>query len=89
MVRAKFKCNSVSANSGTQNINGKEVLGKTYSFGAVMAKKDTDGKPLVEDENAIFGLYTPNGSLTMTVYNDDVVFELGKEYYLDFTEASN
>lgn len=66
-------------------INGKEVWGKAYSFQAVMVKKDEDGKVIGNEENSIFGMYTPAGSITMTVYNDNVKFEVGKEYYLDFT----
>lgn len=38
-------------------------------------------------ENDTFFKYTPWGSLTMGVVNPNVDFEVGKEYYLDFSPA--
>jgi hypothetical protein len=39
------------------------------------------------EENAKFFKYTPFGKLEMGTINQDIVFEPGKEYYLDFTPA--
>lgn len=41
------------------------------------------------EENQNFHKYTPSGVLEMTVDNPSALefFELGKEYYLDFTKA--
>jgi hypothetical protein len=41
------------------------------------------------DENKEFYHYTPSGSIDLGTINPNVVnqFELGKEYYVDFTEA--
>ncbi|WP_347558557.1 hypothetical protein [Robbsia sp. KACC 23696] len=40
-------------------------------------------------ENAIFGHWTPNGSVDLTIRNPDAAafFEPGKKYYVTFTEA--
>lgn len=73
MVRAKFQLSSVKHYTGTS---------KTYEFFAVY---DTS-----TEENARFTKYTPSGTLTITVDNPAVEtqFELGKYYYLDFTEVT-
>jgi hypothetical protein len=72
MVRAKFIYESI-----------KEYAygGRELSFLAVY----DDGTP----ENQRFSKATPSGRLTMSVDNPPAAafFILGKEYYLDFTEA--
>lgn len=74
MVRCKFKC-----------VSKKEVIGwsgdpsKVYEF---EFKAVTSGSP----ENEQFFKYTPTGSLTTGVVKEDA-FEVGKEYYLDISEA--
>lgn len=43
-------------------------------------------------ENAVFSHLTPGGNLSITIANEaDALrlFEQGKDYYLDFTVASN
>lgn len=50
-----------------------------YSFRAV-----TSGS----EENNNFFKYTPAGSILISVVNDNVSFEQGKEYYVDFTESN-
>jgi len=57
----------------------QEYGGIEYQFMAVC----NDGTP----ENDRFHKYTPNGTVAITVDNPNVVFELGKYYYLDFTEV--
>lgn len=73
MVRAKFKCDAVKPRSD----DGTEVQ---VELSAV-----TSGS----DENKSWSRYTPSGQLTMGITNPDAVaqFEVGKEYYLDFTPA--
>jgi len=73
MVRGKFRLSQVTANAGT--------TGQSFVFNAVSA----DGVP----ENERFHQYTPSGSLTMFVDNPpaQTFFQLGKSYYLDFTEV--
>lgn len=41
------------------------------------------------EENKSFWEYTPNGSINLTITNPKAieVFQLGKEYYVDFTLA--
>lgn len=71
MVRGKFKLAKVTANAGA---SGRQLM-----FSAVC----NDGTP----ENERFHRYTPTGTLEMYVDNPAALtqFELGKEYYLDFT----
>ncbi len=42
------------------------------------------------EENKTFYAYTPGGSLELNCLNEPAAkfFEVGKEYYLDFTEAT-
>lgn len=70
-TRAKFRCNTVKRWSN--NADGQRV----YEFTAVY----DDGTP----ENQRYAKYTPSGRLEITVDNPAVEFELGKDYYLDFT----
>jgi hypothetical protein len=41
------------------------------------------------EENKTFWKYTPSGNIEFQCVNDDAVnqFEVGKEYYVDFTPA--
>jgi hypothetical protein len=70
-VRAKFKCQEKHERAGSGCIE--------YNFNAVGA----DEVP----ENQRYHKYTPSGNLSITVNNPEVAFELGKAYYLDFSEA--
>ena len=70
-VRAKFRCSKAEPHS----------WGNEYEFGAVYS---TDPN----HENKAFWDATPSAMLTMTISNPKAqIFEVGKEYYLDFTEA--
>lgn len=71
-VRAKFKCNSITI---------FEDDSREYSFSAVYG---ADGSA-----NAQWSKWTPNGSLKMTINNPACFdkFEVGQEYYIDFTPA--
>jgi hypothetical protein len=78
MVRAKFK------------VNGKtEMLGWSGIQNEVMVTVKMNPVTTGSDENKEFYKYTPAGSLDISVIPKSVAdfFELGKEYYLDFTKA--
>lgn len=74
-VRAKFRCDHVTQHAGY----GGQPGPREFSFTAQCADE--------VDENRRFHKATPNGSLKITVDNPAVQFELGKAYYLDFTQA--
>lgn len=79
MVRAKFQCHSVKKYSGTVwhgNVHERGFL-YAYEFGAVTGDKG---------ENKSFFASTPSGSLRLDSVREDL-FEPGKFYYLDFSEA--
>lgn len=74
MVRAKFRLTKI-----THVDWNKEV--RVFEFSAVSDSKT--------EENKRFTKYTPDGYLKMMVDNPAASnqFELGKEYYLDFSIA--
>ena len=39
------------------------------------------------EENKSWSTHTPSGKLEMDITNPDATFEVGSEYYLDFTKA--
>jgi hypothetical protein len=61
------------------SVKTSQYPGREYEFFAVC----NDGTP----ENDRFHKYTPSGSIRIAVDNPSVVFEPGKFYYVDFTEA--
>jgi hypothetical protein len=75
-VRSKFVCSEISNSSGSTDENGK-----TIKLGAVIAGSD---------ENNEFFRWTPSGSISLTCVSVEASkqFEVGKEYYVDFTPAS-
>lgn len=77
-VRAKFKCVEIKKSiGGVYDERGKYVTGVLhgYRFNAVTSDSD---------ENKKFFSSTPSGLIELQAVRDDL-FELGKEYYLDFT----
>lgn len=70
-MRAKFYCDKVD-DSG---------YGLQVELSAVVSDENL--------ENQDFNEATPNGQLSMQIDNPKAVgfFEVGKEYYLDFTES--
>ncbi len=73
-VRAKFVCNSVTKfKSGW----GDHPIHYNYVFAAV-----TSGS----EENKSFFASTPSGKVELSALSAEL-FEIGKEYYLDFTPA--
>ena len=55
---------------------------KTTSYG-----REFELNPVISGspENEAFFKTTPGGKITLLVKNDGVEFEIGKEYYVDFT----
>ena len=76
-VRAKFKC--VSSEDTNPNAAEGEKL-KNIKLEAVI-----DGS----DENKAFFRWTPSGQISIGCVNEaaNQQFEIGKEYYVDFTPA--
>lgn len=70
-VRAKFKCNEIRISEGKF---------RSFKFGPVYSNEP-------DSENKSFWDATPQGSLELGITNDKAwpMFEIGKEYYLDFT----
>ena len=71
-TRGKFTCQSEK-----RVFWSKET--RVYEFSAVC----NDGTP----ENDRFHKYTPNGTISITVDNPNVEFEIGKAYYVDFSKV--
>lgn len=75
-VRAKFTCGSKRTYENWKHEEGHPFIFE-YEFSAVTGKSP---------ENEQFFASTPSGSVKLTAVHDDL-FEPGKSYYLDFTEA--
>ncbi len=75
MVRAKFKVTAVEPN----NAEKEEDKGSTVHLFPVT------GSP----ENESFYKWTPGGNIILSTINTEAAaqFEVGKEYYVDFTPA--
>jgi len=71
-IRTKFFCHSV-----TKMVSAPAFV-YNYKFSAV-----TSGS----EENKTFWKWTPSGMIELSSIRDDL-FEVGKEYYLDFMPAS-
>ena len=87
-VRAKVWCSKVTNHAHpahkdykTEELIPAQITAKEFFFSFVYADDP-------EHENKKFWDATPGGELSMYVSNPDGwIFEEGKEYYLDFTEA--
>ena len=76
-VRAKFKCVEVKKTiGGTYDSRGKYVSGVLHGYRFNVVGGDSE-------ENKKFFASTPSGSIELHSLRDDL-FELDKEYYLDF-----
>lgn len=72
-VRAKMRCHNIQ----TANGNVAVQMGAVYSADP-------------ESENKKFSDYTPSASVMLNIQQDKPaakMFEVGKEYYVDFIEA--
>jgi hypothetical protein len=94
-VRAKFKCTSYEASEHStyphQNESGKPdysrpepVELRTLKFSPVYGNGDP------EHENTKFWNASPSGEIRLGTINPEAwqAFEMGKEYYIDFTPAT-
>lgn len=77
MVRAKFVVDSVTPNGQESEENKGSTVVLTPVYG---------GSP----ENESFYKWTPGGSIQLSTINEEAAkqFEVGKEYYVDFTPAT-
>lgn len=75
-TRAKFVCQEVTFHGDPANEN----TSRTYTYRAVW-------DPALSAENEGFSKATPYGELKMSISNPAAFPEIGKTYYLDFTEA--
>jgi hypothetical protein len=92
-VRAKFRLNSYTTELHT-SYPEKDANGRPdYSKPLPCEKRTLNFTPVCSDrpdsENKQFWDATPSGSLQLGVVNPEAWkhFEIGKEYYLDFTLA--
>mgnify|MGYP001560465204 CR=1 FL=1 len=72
-VRAKFICYEITKRTGW----GENNFVYAAKFNAVMGNND---------ENKSFFAATPSGNIELSTIKDDL-FEVGKEYYIDFNLA--
>lgn len=80
-IRAKFYCSSVTKTiGGRYNSDGKYEQGVVYNY---RFQAVTSGSK----ENESFYASTPSGTIELQSVRDDL-FEINKEYYLDFTPAT-
>jgi hypothetical protein len=98
-VRAKFRLNSYTTEMHTQYPHTKPVeVGPgtvrhdpDYSRPEQVEKRTLNFTPVGDSspENKSFWEWTPSGSLQLGCVNQEAWkrFEIGKEYYLDFTPA--
>lgn len=81
MVRAKFKVRSITLSEGRRSSNGEKCDLKTVQLLPVCGDSP---------ENRKFFESTPSGSIDLGTINPDAAaqFEVGKEYYVDFTPVA-
>lgn len=81
-VRAKFSVTSVELFTFPKGA-------RSIKLGAVYKSKPNNEAGNAVDENLIFGQATPSGSIQMMIHNPPAAefFEIGEEYYVDFTKA--
>ena len=72
LTRGIFVCNKIAKTTWSQDL-------RIVTLSAVCTNYTS--------ENERFHRFTPSGMIEINVDNPKVVFELGKNYYVDFTEA--
>jgi hypothetical protein len=75
MVRTKFKCEVI--NPDTNGTDGKSIALSAVTSGS--------------EENDSFFKFTPAGTVYLSIVDLEAAkqFEVGKEYYVDFTPAGS
>lgn len=89
-VRAKFIVNSIERNWTTVpkgRVDGKDTWGPGELWTVKLAPVYGNGDPT--HENTRFWQASPSGQITLGTVNEGAVkaFELGAEYYVEFTKA--
>lgn len=86
-VRAKFYCQSITTSLGTTRNSETGQYEPAMQKSIEMSPVYGNGDP--NHENTKFWEASPSGSLKLGVINQAAAeqFEVGKEYYLDFTPA--
>jgi hypothetical protein len=89
-VRAKFKVDAINRSMGckAEIVDGKTKYVPAEIQTVVMSPVYGNGDP--NHENTKFWQASPSGKLELGCINHEAAkqFELGKEYYIDFTPAS-
>lgn len=81
MVRAKFRCTRKTSSTSS---NGYGPAPSTP-----VDTEEVELMAVMGDDNKEWSKWTPSGSLKMQINNPDAIaqFEVGKDYFLDFTPA--
>ena len=93
MVRAKFRLNSFTTELHQSYPHKTEAGQPDYKRPVSVEKRTLNFTPVFSDdptsENRTFWESSPSGSIQLGVVNQAAWkhFEIGKEYYLDFTSA--
>lgn len=82
-VRAKFVVNKIERSHQSVWKDGKASLGEVQTIKMYPVSSGSD-------ENKAFFASTPSGTIELGTVNADAYsqFELGKEYYIDFSPAN-
>lgn len=87
-VRAKFQCNTVEMSQTAPTECMRYEAGQSVPTGEFTWPRTYRFSPQYDPsvpEDQRYARYTPTGELRIQVDNPAVVFEPGKQYYLDFT----
>lgn len=91
-VRAKFKVDGIersmtSVDNGNKDENGRAIYEPAELQTVVLSPVYANNDP--EHENSKFWRYSPTGQVKLGTINESAAryFELGAEYYIDFTKA--
>ncbi len=83
MVRAKFRLDSITRQKSTRYVDGKSEPCEVQTLRLYPVSGSSD-------ENKKFFASTPSGQIELGTVNAEAVaqFQLGGEYYVDFTPVS-
>lgn len=86
MIRAKFRCEAVTGHAGTRvKKDGSGYEGCKHAEVVKLAPVFA-----VDGPNKAWSEATPSGVVEMTITNFEAMgkFEVGKDYFIDFTPAA-
>lgn len=84
-IRAKFKCATITRSHMSVNVP-KEESPNGYKVKEVHTVEFQVAGDYGSAENKRFYASSPSGSIKLTTVHEGL-FDIGKEYYVDFTEA--